>query len=38
MLRTRLFLNLLPFVVIVLAIGVYAIALFHVWPTAWTPA
>src|SRR5438445_818703 len=28
MLRTRLFLNLLPFVVILLAIGVYAIALF----------
>ena len=28
MLRTRLFLNLLPFVVILLAIGLYAIALF----------
>jgi hypothetical protein len=28
MLRTRLFINLLPFVVIVLAIGLYAIALF----------
>src|SRR5437867_1358598 len=28
MLRTRLFLNLLPFVVILLAVGVYAIALF----------
>src|SRR5438046_1009728 len=28
MLRTRLFLNLVPFVVILLAIGVYAIVLF----------
>lgn len=28
MLRTRLFLNLLPFVVILLATGVYAIVLF----------
>src|SRR5690349_2185599 len=28
MLRTRLFLNLVPFVVILLAVGVYAIALF----------
>src|SRR5436309_525169 len=28
MLRTRLFINLLPFVVILLAVGVYAIALF----------
>src|SRR5205823_5286924 len=28
MLRTRLFLNLLPFVVILLAVGLYAIALF----------
>src|ERR1700756_1488014 len=28
MLRTRLFLNLLPFVVILLAVGVYAIVLF----------
>lgn len=29
MLRTRLFLNLIPFVVILLAVGVYAIALFY---------
>src|SRR6188768_1018243 len=28
MLRTRLFLNLVPFVVILLAVGIYAIALF----------
>jgi len=28
MLRARLFLNLLPFVVILMAVGVYAIALF----------